>query len=53
VATPGVKTIEALSAFLNIPPEKTAKAVFMVAVVVSRTGRSSGSSLPWCGATWR
>lgn len=36
VATPGVKTIEALSAFLNIPPEKTAKAVFMVAVVVEQ-----------------
>lgn len=31
VATPGVTTIEALAAFLNIPKSKTAKAVFMVA----------------------
>ncbi len=36
VATPGVKTIDALAAFLNIPAAKTAKAVFMVAEVVEQ-----------------
>jgi prolyl-tRNA synthetase len=32
VATPGVETIEDLAAFLNIPPGRTAKAVFFMAV---------------------
>lgn len=31
VATPGLKTIEALSQFLNLTPSQTAKAVFLVA----------------------
>jgi prolyl-tRNA synthetase len=31
VSTPGVTTIEALTAFLDVPPSKCAKAVFMVA----------------------
>ena len=33
VATPDAHTIEALAAFLNIPKEKTAKAVFMTATI--------------------
>jgi prolyl-tRNA synthetase len=33
VATPGVSTIEALAAYLNVPPSRTAKAVFRVATV--------------------
>ena len=33
VATPGVKTIEGLAAFLNVPKAKTAKAVFLIATV--------------------
>jgi prolyl-tRNA synthetase len=33
IATPGVKTIEELAAFLNISKNKTAKAVFMVATI--------------------
>jgi prolyl-tRNA synthetase len=35
VATPDIKTIEALSEFLNIPQAKTAKAVFMMATVAN------------------
>ncbi|GIX48400.1 MAG: proline--tRNA ligase [Candidatus Tectimicrobiota bacterium] len=31
VATPGVTTIEALAGFLNLPPSRTAKALFLVA----------------------
>ena len=34
VSTPGVKTIDELTAFLKITPAKTAKAVFMVASVM-------------------
>ncbi len=34
VSTPGVKTIDELTAFLHITPAKTAKAVFMVASVM-------------------
>jgi prolyl-tRNA synthetase len=33
VATPGVSTIEALAAYLNIPTSRTAKAVFFVATL--------------------
>jgi prolyl-tRNA synthetase len=33
VATPGASTIDDLSRFLNIPPSKTAKALFMMATV--------------------
>ncbi|MGC9468228.1 MAG: proline--tRNA ligase [Anaerolineae bacterium] len=33
VPTPGVTTIQDLSAFLKIPPSRTAKAVFMIATV--------------------
>jgi prolyl-tRNA synthetase len=33
VATPGCKTIESLSAYLSIPTNKTAKAVFLVASI--------------------
>jgi len=33
VATPGTKTIADLAEFLDIPPSKTAKAVFMVATI--------------------
>ncbi|HSM25144.1 MAG TPA: YbaK/EbsC family protein, partial [Anaerolineaceae bacterium] len=33
VHTPGMKTIEELSSFLNIPASKTAKAVFITAIV--------------------
>jgi prolyl-tRNA synthetase len=33
VSTPGVKTIEDLAAFLNVPKSKTAKAVFLIATV--------------------
>ncbi len=36
VATPDAHTIEALAAFLNIPKEKTAKAVFMTATISSK-----------------
>jgi prolyl-tRNA synthetase len=35
VATPDVKTIEALAEFLNIPKSQTAKAVFMIAITSS------------------
>lgn len=38
VATPDIKTIEALSGFLDIPKSKTAKAVFMVATIPSDEG---------------
>ncbi len=36
VATPDVTTIDDLTAFLEIPPAKTAKAVFMMAEIVSQ-----------------
>jgi prolyl-tRNA synthetase len=35
VVTPGVTTIETLASFLDIPTAKTAKAVFMVATILS------------------
>ena len=37
VATPDIKTIEGLAGFLEIPEAKTAKAVFMVAIVTEGT----------------
>jgi prolyl-tRNA synthetase len=36
VATPNIKTIEALATFLNVPAAKTAKAVFMVATITEK-----------------
>ena len=36
VATPDAHTIEALAGFLNIPKEKTAKAVFMTATIAGK-----------------
>ena len=39
VATPHIKTIADLAAFLDIPASQTAKAVFMVASIASVTGR--------------
>ena len=39
VATPGVKTIDDLCAFLNIRPEQTAKAVFMTATLPNGENR--------------
>jgi len=36
VATPGISTIEDLTDFLKIPPEKTAKAVFLSAEIANR-----------------
>jgi len=38
VATPDIKTIEALTGFLGIPESMTAKAVFMVATIPTRGG---------------
>ncbi len=39
VATPGCKTIEDLAAFLSIPTQKTAKAVFIVATIPQSAGQ--------------
>jgi len=44
VATPGAKTIEDLAHFLDIPKEKTAKAVFMVATVPAQEASPAGDS---------
>ena len=41
VATPEVATIEALAAYLNIPAERTAKAVFFVATVADAAVENS------------
>lgn len=37
VSTPGMKTIEALAEFLDVPQSKTAKAVFMIASIIEGT----------------
>jgi prolyl-tRNA synthetase len=38
VATPGIESIEALTAFLNIPAARTAKAVFFIAAASGENG---------------
>jgi len=46
VATPGAKTIEELANFLNIPREKTAKAVFVMATFPTNTTPGKPSTAP-------
>ena len=53
VETPGVTTIEALAEFLDVPPSRTAKAVFYTCCAV-RTRRAAASrSSPSSAATCR